>query len=83
MSIVSLYRFLISNGVAEGNQALVLRELKQVCEESYSAGYSDCLLHNKKRKLIQKERQSKFVKCFLDFFSDITHNGIQTETNGK
>lgn len=74
MGLASLYEFLCTNEVSEGNAGMIKKQLEEIVSEEWWKGYNACLLHQKRQRALKGLRADKAVKRFLDFLSDLTHS---------
>lgn len=73
----ALLSFLVNNNITESTVGIIEKSLNEMVGESYRQGYLDALSHVKKRRVLESRRRVSFLKGFLDYFSDLTHQPIE------
>jgi hypothetical protein len=74
---VALCSFLTKNTITESTVGFVKKSINEMMGESYRQGYLDALAHVKKRRSLESKRRESFLKYFLDYFSDLTHQPLE------
>ena len=73
MNAQSVFDFLEKNVDLKGNGEAVKNAIKQLGVDNWGEGFHERINQQRKHGALERKRRNRFIKCFMDYLSDLTH----------